>query len=214
MKRPHLIFDNFQAGREMTKSLIAQGRRDIAFLKFSNAFLLRSVDDRLLGYRRAMEEAGLPERVLSFEATDPLAPEHCEALERFLALQPRPMALITPEDAYAHASIAWLNQQGVAVPGDVEVVGFDNLQDEPGWGQFPTTQPDFVRMGERAAEMLLERIDSRNFEATEVVLPCPLLRPAAASLKLAQWAARAGVVPLSSLSSSVGRASITSGGVH
>ena len=40
---------------------------------------------------------------------------------------------------------------------------------------FPTTQPDFMRMGERAAELLLERIGSRSFEPTEVVLPCPVV---------------------------------------
>lgn len=181
MRRPHFLFDNYEAGRQMTEYLLRMGRREIAFLKFSDALAYRSVDDRLLGYRRALEDAGLPfvsHRVIAFEPTGPLSEAHCEALERLLALRPCPTALITPYDPYAHASIAWLRQRGVIVPDDVLVVGFDNLQDEPWWERFPTTQPDFVRMGERAAETLLERIRTRNFEPTEVVLPCPLVIPA------------------------------------
>lgn len=180
MRRPHLLFDNFEAGRDMTRYLLSAGHREIAFLKYSDRLAYRSVDDRLLGYRRALEEAGIPwaaQRVIAFEGTGPLGREHCAALERVLALRPRPTALITPYDPYAHASITWLRQRGVAVPGDMVVVGFDNLQDEP-WGErFPTTKPDFVRMGERAAELLLERIRTRNFEPTEIVLPCPLAVP-------------------------------------
>jgi DNA-binding LacI/PurR family transcriptional regulator len=180
MKRPHFIFDNYQAGREMTEHLLEQGRREIAFLKFPDAIPYRSVDDRVAGYRRALEDAGVPfvpERVITFEGTGPLTKDHSKAMEQFLTLKPRPTALITPQDPYAHGSIAWLQRKGVAAPEDVVVVGFDDLQNEPWSERFPTTQPDFVRMGERATEMLIERISSRNFEPTEVVLPCPLALP-------------------------------------
>lgn len=180
MRRPHFIFDNYQAGREMTEYLLREGRTEIAFLKYSDRLAYRSVDDRLLGHRRALEEAGVPwdpARVVSFEGTGPFGRDHCQALERVLSLRPRPTALITPYDPYAHASIVWLRQRGVSVPDDILVVGFDNLQEEPWWERFPTTRPDFVRMGERAAEALLERIRTRNFEPTEVVLPCPLAIP-------------------------------------
>ena len=180
MKRPHFLFDNFAAGREMTRYLLRQGRREIAFLKTGSAVAYRSVDDRVAGYRRALQDEEVPdveERVILSEVKALLNKEHCAALDRFLALKPRPTALITPEDSCAEASIEYLRARGVAVPEEVLVVGFDNLRDKT-WGErFPTTQPDFVRMGERATEMLLERIASRNSEASEVVLPCPLLVP-------------------------------------
>ncbi|MBI4027727.1 MAG: substrate-binding domain-containing protein [Verrucomicrobia bacterium] len=181
MKRPHLIFDNWTAGREMTRHLIEQGRKQIAFLKFDDAIPYRSVDDRVAGYRRALEDAGepfAPERVIAFEGKGPMTKGHVAALERVLALRPRPTALITPYDPYAEASIEHLRSRGIAVPEEMLVAGFDDLQEKT-WGErFPTTRPDFVRMGERAAEMLLERIGSRYPETTEVILPCPLVLPA------------------------------------
>lgn len=180
MRRPHFVFDNHEAGRGLTRWLLAQGRRDIAFLKFGEGVAYRSVDDRLAGHRRALADAALPEidgRVIPFTGTGPLSPDHVEAMERFLALRPRPTALITPYDPYAHASIVWLRERGLRVPEDVVVAGFDNLQDEPWRERFPTTQPDFVRMGERAAEMLFERIGQRPTDSSGIVLPCPLWLP-------------------------------------
>jgi len=176
MKRPHFLFDNYQAGREITGHLIAQGHRNIAFLKYATRY--RSVDERLAGYRRALEDAGLPflpERVLAFDGRGPMTKGHIGALERMLAMDPRPTALLTPYDAYAEASIGYLRSRGLSVPDEMAVAGFDDLHDEK-WGEpFPTTQPDFMRMGERAAELLLERIASRSFEPTEVVMPCPVV---------------------------------------
>ncbi len=184
MKRPHLIFDNWSAGREITRYLLDQGRREIAFIKFDETTLHRSVDDRLAGCLRALEDAGEPpmaERVISFDASFESRRADLElydrALDRFLALHPRPTALIVPEDEHAHVAMAYLRDHGVKVPQEVLVTGFDNVQ-RRSWGEkFPTTEPDFVNMGERAAEMLLDRITSRNLETGEVILPCPLWLP-------------------------------------
>ena len=192
MRRPHLIFDNEEAGYQMTRRLFEQGHRQFAFLKFSDAIPYRSVDDRLLGHQRALEDLGLTfqrERVIAFEGKGTMTKEHIEALERVLALSPRPTALITPQDPYAEASIAWLRDQGISE--EMVVAGFDNLQHRP-WGEpNPTTCPDFVRMGQRAAEMLLDRSVGQGKLETEIVLPCPLSIPAVTTQK------EAGSSPLS-----------------
>ncbi|MBI4028463.1 MAG: substrate-binding domain-containing protein [Verrucomicrobia bacterium] len=180
MKRPHVIFDNWWAGREITRHLLAAGRREIVFLKHSPGIAYRSIDDRVAGYQRAMVEAGgsVPtEWVVPFMGTGPGKPEHHAALERVLNLKPRPTAIITPYDPYARATIAWLRARGIAAPKEITVVGFDNLAEENWHEPFPTTQPDFIRMGERAAEMLLQQIASGKQDETEIVLPCPLALP-------------------------------------
>ncbi|MCC6580395.1 MAG: substrate-binding domain-containing protein, partial [Phycisphaeraceae bacterium] len=180
MKRPHFVFDNFQVGREVTQFLIAQGRCNIAFLKFRDDLLYRSLDDRVAGYRHALTETGLgfdPRYVAAFDGRGPMSPGHCEAVDQLLAFKPRLTALITPNDPYAKSTIAHLRRRGLDVPRDVVVVGFDDLNNEL-WGErFPTTRPDFVRMGERAAESLLDRIVSGDLSPTGTVLPCPLVIP-------------------------------------
>ena len=46
MKRPHLLFDNCTAGREMTQYLLNQGRRNIAFMKYCLLYTSPSPRDR------------------------------------------------------------------------------------------------------------------------------------------------------------------------
>lgn len=177
MKRPHVLFDNLQAGREMTRFLLEQGRREIVFLKVPAEYRHRTVDDRVEGYRRALAEAGVafaPERVMDWKGDWPTLGG---VLERALALQPRPTAIVTPQDPCAEATVAWLRKRGVRVPEDIAVAGFDNLQHVPWTERFPTTQPDFVNMGERAAEILLERASTRDLLPTGLILPCPLVLP-------------------------------------
>ncbi|MDD2710036.1 MAG: GntR family transcriptional regulator [Verrucomicrobiae bacterium] len=184
MNRPHVIFDNWSAGREMTRHLLKLGRREIAFVKFDNAIPYRSLDDRLAGYKRALDEFKIPHDpartfAIPIEMTGKKnhAMAAAAAVDRLLELQPQPDAIIMPTDHYARACIEYLRQKGVAVPGEITVVGFDNLQKE-GWDEkFSTTSPDFEMMGERAAQMLLERIESRNTDPTGLILPCPLIVP-------------------------------------
>ena len=123
-----------------------------------------------------------------FKNTEPLTRDHREALESLLNLNPRPDALITPYDPLAHASIAILREQGLHVPEDILVAGFDDLQNEPWRERFPTTRPDFVRMGERATEMILDRIATREDGISEVVLPCPIDVPGETSRMLHELA--------------------------
>lgn len=179
MERPHVIFDNWSAGREMTAYLLAQGHRNIAFLKYGDVEH-RSVEDRVLGYRRALEDAGIrfrPENVLPFDsrADGERTPE--AALDKFLSLDERPNALIVLDDLHAPEAIRYLEARGVSVPDDVLVTGFDNIQ-EPVWNdRFPTTNPDFARMGEYAVELLLQMLNGEVAREREIILPCPLHLP-------------------------------------
>jgi GntR family transcriptional regulator of arabinose operon len=176
MKRPHVIFDNFSAGRDMTWYLVGQNRRRIAFIKFDDIIQNRAVNDRAAGYRQALKEAGIPfvpERLVSYnQETDYSA---ClEVLEKLITLDPRPDAIIVPWDGVVPVVINHLRSKGISVPDEIIVAGFDNLPLNNLLEHWPTTNPDFDRMGERAAEILFDRMASHNQESSEVVLPCPL----------------------------------------
>jgi GntR family transcriptional regulator of arabinose operon len=179
MKRPHVVFDNFSAGRDMVRYLLKRGRRDIAFIKLDYMNLFRSVDDRVAGYRQALKEADLPfipERLVSFEHRE----DHDgfklpEVLDRLLGLTPRPNAIILPWDEVVPLAINHLRARGISVPEDIMVAGFDNLPLNNHLERWPTTNPDFYRMGERATEILVDRIASRNLEPSESMLSCPVI---------------------------------------
>lgn len=180
MKRPHVIFDNWTAGYEMTRHLFEQNHQAIAFLKFSNEISYRSVDDRMAGYRAAMEEIHAPFNptwIIPYGSMQPGSVAHLTALEHFCAITPLPTALIVPDDYHAPPTIQFLRSRGIKVPDDVLVAGFDNHQQDSWSDRFPTTNPDFVNLGERTAQLLHTVIKKRATSTTEVFLPCPLHLP-------------------------------------
>ena len=181
MCRPHVLVDNCQAGYEMTQYLLSQNRRRIAFIKFDKVFN-RSVEERFSGYKKALEEAGIPlvaEHIVSYDFSESTSNQDIQAIttQRLMSTTPRPDAIITLTDSFVPPSISYLRSCNIAVPQDVVMCGFDNLPRNHTAEVWPTTNPDFVQMGEVAMEMLLDQIKTGDFSPSGVVLPCPLLLP-------------------------------------
>lgn len=178
MKRPSIVFDNWNAGLDMTRHLLETGHENIAFISLGDS---RSVGDRLKGYRRALAGAGksCDERLV----VDGLQALHDKnfgpLLDRLLAQTPRPTAIIAPYDQFARYCLD--NLAARATPADVVVTGFDNIQTGEWRHRFPTTGPNFYNLGERAVDMLLQIIDSHSSTPTETILPAPLVLPHSAS---------------------------------
>jgi DNA-binding LacI/PurR family transcriptional regulator len=181
MGRPYVIMDNCYAGYEMTQYLLSKHCRHIAFIKFDK-MTCRSLEDRFMGYRKALEEADmsvLPEHIISYDfptSNGNGTPRIMQKLvKRLISTSPRPDAIITPSDCFVPDAISYLRSCGIAVPKDVIVAGFDDIHNNLTDDIWPTTKQDFTKMGERATEMLLERIKSKDLTPSGIILPCPLL---------------------------------------
>ncbi len=193
MKRSHVVFDNYSAGYEMTKYILSLGRNRIAIIKYDDEDKHYSLKERYRGYCKVLDEAGL--------SMDPAYQVNCgiwldmkkqslapiyKAVDELLSYKVRPEAIIAPMDFCARIIIEYLAKKGVKVPEDILVVGFDNdvaeatgsIYSESSEVLWPTTRPNFERMGSYAAKMLLEGMEDKEINNyREVVLPCPLLLP-------------------------------------
>lgn len=178
MKRPHVIFDNITASFQLTKNLILAGRKKIAFLKAGIECVGRSVQDRIIGYKKALGEAGMSdlECVLSFdEINDVGLKNFFEGLSKLISPEVKADAIILTNDSYVPLAIKFLWSKGYKIPEDIILVGFDNTA-ENRTEEWPTTNPDFNFMGERAAELLFDKIEANSKELVEIVLPVPILQ--------------------------------------
>ncbi len=116
--------DNARGGERATRHLLDIGRRRIAFLGASS---LPELALRLAGYRRALEAEGLqPDRRLEVE-THLLAHEVDTPLKALLQSDRGVDALVCATDVIALAAIRTLKSLGLSTPGDVAVVGFDDV---------------------------------------------------------------------------------------
>ena len=123
----NIATDNEYGGWLATSYLIAQGHRRIAHLAGPQAG--RSQAARAAGYRRALEEAGIPfDPEMSISGDGSIAAGR-KALHWWLArpAEKRPTAVFCYNDLSALGLLSEAYQQGVRVPDYLSVMGFDNV---------------------------------------------------------------------------------------
>jgi LacI family transcriptional regulator len=165
--------DSEDGAYQLTRLLLELGHRRIAIL--SGPHGVSTADDRVAGFQRALAEAGidLPEEML---LRGELTPESGAAMTRAaLALNPRPTALLAGNNFITIGAMKALQEAGLSVPEQIALVGFDDLP--PAMVAFPfftvVSQPAY-EMGSRAAELLLDRLETPG-EAQEIVLPAQII---------------------------------------
>lgn len=120
---PCISVDSEQAVAELVVRLAGLGHRNIAMVSGQLGASDRA-QQRCRGFRRGMEEAGLPTaQVLEVPFVETAVSEITELLSR----QPRPSALICSNDLLAIRSLRAAHLAGLAVPRDLTVVGFDGI---------------------------------------------------------------------------------------
>ncbi len=165
--------DNLQGGELATAHLLTLGRRRIAFIGRidENCPEFR---ERHEGYARALAAAGLEaEPALQVDA-DSAERDGREALRTLLARGVHFDGVVAASDLMAIGALQALGEAGIAVPGDVSVVGYDDiaaasLTNPP----LTTVMQDTRSAGEALVDTLLKLV--RNEPAEGQVLPTRLV---------------------------------------
>jgi LacI family repressor for deo operon, udp, cdd, tsx, nupC, and nupG len=152
--------DDFSGARAMAAYLIAQGHRRFGVVGVDPAHLISAVR-RMEGYRVAFEDAGL-----DFDAVPKVngafsVQSGYDAADRLLQLD-RPSAILCMNDRMAMGVIQHLHAEGLSVPGDITVVGFDDIPGaEYNNPPLTTVRQPANAMGSTAANMLFDLIDAK-----------------------------------------------------
>ncbi|NLW19904.1 MAG: LacI family transcriptional regulator [Clostridiales bacterium] len=119
--------DHHAAGFEAASRLLQLGHRRIALL----GYFSRGQDStgaRLHGAVAAMREAGIPYDESLFTEVNFTMPSAYMNVKRMLAEGRRFTALFAASDIMAIGAIRALHEQGLRVPDDVSVIGFDGIE--------------------------------------------------------------------------------------
>jgi LacI family transcriptional regulator len=150
------------------EAFAAEGFRDIAMftLKPTEGYKGSVVDKREIGYSDDMTRLGLQEYVRFYEI--PMqqmeggeAARH-KAITGFLSLPDRPRAIFCWSDLDAVLVLACAKQMGIAIPGDIALIGFDNSP-VAGYPMLDLASVDQAgrKLGQLATRALLSRIAGR-----------------------------------------------------
>lgn len=170
----NIVIDHKTAVRLALQHLIGLGHRDIAFMKGPR--VSSDAEDRWNSIVDVAQEIGLPVRpelTVELEGADAArAPENAIPWAKELLGRNRPFtAIFTYNDNAAVAAMRVIQEAGLRVPGDVSVVGFDDLQGAAYTNPpLTTVRQPLHTMGEIAARTLLDRIEDEAEFAAEIAI--------------------------------------------
>jgi LacI family transcriptional regulator len=156
---PCITIDDVEGGRMAAEHLLALGHRDIAFLGDveANLFGFDSSAHRRQGFEAALTAAGTPpppEWILRRPHGRDAARV---AASELLARSPRPTAVFAASDAQAIGVLEAAQAAGVPVPGELSVIGFDNVEAAGFTGLTTVAQP-LEEIGRLGADLLLRAL--------------------------------------------------------
>ncbi|MBR8639003.1 LacI family DNA-binding transcriptional regulator [Streptomyces tuirus] len=175
--RPSVYVDDVAGALRGTRHLLNLGHRRIAYVRTVGVggFSFSS-QERLVGYRQALTEAGLPlddELVVATPAGDKRGA--AEAVGGLLGLREPPTAVFAEQDEVAVAVIWTLRATRIEVPGQVSVMGFDD-QPVARWFDLTTVAQSPAHTGREAGELALSLINDPGADRERhLVLPTQVI---------------------------------------
>jgi DNA-binding LacI/PurR family transcriptional regulator len=166
--------DNVRGGTIATKHLLDSGRRHIVFAGQIEA---PEMDARHRGFADAHRKAGVePRGIIPATSTED---EAFDAIVRYLAANPAPDGIVAGSDIIAMSAVRALASFGLSVPGDVAVVGYDDVplaaQITP---SLTTVRQDLKQGASRLVDMLFRRLGGEQM-ASVVMTPELVVRASA-----------------------------------
>ncbi|WP_052144918.1 LacI family DNA-binding transcriptional regulator [Halalkalibacter okhensis] len=171
---PSVSINNVQAAEKAVHYLANLGHRRIAY--FGGRPDALGARERLEGYKKGFQQYGLQiDETLIFEGDWSLKSGY-ELAKQLMSQKKLPTAIFAVSDNMAIGAIRALSEQGVRIPEDISIVGFDNIAvSEYVTPALTTIEQPSVQIGEKAAEMLLKILSHQPLEQMHVEINSNLI---------------------------------------
>jgi DNA-binding LacI/PurR family transcriptional regulator len=155
--RPWVWLDDRKAASQATRYLLSLGHRTVHYLSIPSS---THTSQRQAGWREALEEAGAP-------VPAPLqcgwTPRSGYAAGQVLASDPEATAVLCGNDDLALGVMRAVQEAGRAIPGDVNVLGFDDTpMSEFLMPPLTTVRMDFAELGRACFALLLALMERKD----------------------------------------------------
>ena len=168
----NIVLDHVRAATLALNHLAGLGHERIAFMKGHP--LSSDSQDRWEAICDVAQKIGLkidPELTVQIDLDDPTPQLGYPFAKQLLARNKRFTALFAYNDISAIGAIRALQEQGLRVPQDVSVMGFDDIPSAAfNTPSLTTVRQPLARMGQVAAQILLERITGRHDYPSEIAI--------------------------------------------
>ena len=154
---PAIIATNQEGALSAMKYLTGLGHRRIGHI--AGSMELISANQRLQGYKDGLAAASIPLNEDLIEFGDYTTETAVICARKLLSLADRPTAIFAANDMSAMGVYEAAREFGLQIPGDLTVIGFDNLREAAHLNPPLTTIDQFLeKMGTMATEMLVKLV--------------------------------------------------------
>jgi LacI family transcriptional regulator len=156
----NLSIDNVAAGRTAVEHLLNAGHTRVAMIAGVAGTPPR--EGRVLGYRAALAAHNVAVEEQLIRAGEFTEQGGYQGTQELLRLSPRPTGIFAANDLMAIGALQALREEGISVPGEMAIVGFDDISAASLVHPALTTVAQFPHgLGRRAAELLFDRLSGR-----------------------------------------------------
>ncbi|HLE92929.1 MAG TPA: LacI family DNA-binding transcriptional regulator [Anaerolineales bacterium] len=169
-----VLTDNQLGGFLATRHLLELGHTRIACIAGPSSITPSA--ERIIGYRKALEQAGISYDENLIVRGDYHAQSGMEITHSLLAMTPRPTAIFALNDLMAIGALRAATEAGFSIPNDLAVVGYDDLEIARFTNPPLTTiaQPK-KEIGRQAVSLLVDRMSQKSRPPSRLVLPPELI---------------------------------------
>lgn len=156
-----VIIDDQLAAYDAVEFLIKKGFRDIGLVTTVDYVSVGKL--RTEGYVNALNDHDLPVNENIIVKIEDI--ENCAAKIEKMLLENKPDAIFAVNELFAVTTIKLANKMGLKVPDDISVIGFtDGIISQFSTPSITTVSQNGIKMGGRAAKMLIERLEMEEEE--------------------------------------------------
>lgn len=166
--------DNISGSYGITKYLLELGHRDIAIITGLPSY--QTCSERMEGYRKALAEYGLnPEKQIVLEG-DWSFESGYQCAKDLMAFHKEhfPSAVFCMNDVMAYAAMKAFTENGLSIPADISVAGFDGIENQFSYApQLTTVSVDIISIGKMVMRHLINAIDDCDY-IVKILIPTQL----------------------------------------
>lgn len=167
--------DNENGAYEAVRLLCQQGHKRIGIITGIEGF--SNTQDRLSGYKKALAEAGIDWQEQIMADGDWTFDGGYTAMKEILqTADPLPTAIFAMNDLTAIGAMGAIKEEGLTVPEDISVIGFDNVaQCEYINPKLSSVDVDVTTIAQAACRQLFDGIEHKADIAYKIVIPTKLV---------------------------------------
>ena len=161
-----VYIDNFSLMKRATEFIYERGYREIYYLTMKS----QEPSDREKGYEAAMKDCGLSAKSLYYPDGHRGKDQISELLKAPIQNRKNKMAIACWNDVDAIQVMEVLLAEGIKIPEEVGVMGFDDIPASAHtYPPLTTISQPFEQMAERSVELIIENYDLKTYEKQQMI---------------------------------------------